>query len=276
MSARDLLARATQRLTQAGIPDPARDARRLFQMAYTRGAETTEPQTRDMPNTRTRELFESALTQRLSRKPVSQIIGYRAFWKHDFHVTADVLDPRPETELLVELSLAGPFQQVLDLGVGSGAILLSLLAERPAAHGLGVDISAAALSVAQRNAQNLAVQDRVQFRQGNWLDELDGQFDLIVSNPPYIAADELDALAPEIRDHEPQIALSPGPDGLAVYRVLATRSPPYLTKSGRLLAEIGWQQGPDVLDIFTQAGWRKIRLCKDLNGLDRVLVAQIC
>lgn len=266
--------RTIKALTDAGVPDAARDARKLFDWAYQIGQTAPEAQTRDTPNDLTLEMFEIALAQRLARKPVSQIIGRRAFWRHDFTVTPDVLDPRPDTETLVAAALEVPFARVLDLGTGSGCILISLLADRPSARGAGVDLSDAALAVARGNADRLGVADRAEFVRSDWCAGVSGRFDLIVSNPPYIAAEEMAALQPEVRDHEPHMALTDGGDGLSVYRRLAQEAPAHLMPGGWLMVEIGPTQGAAVCAVFQAAGLETVSIRPDLDGRDRVVLAQ--
>ncbi len=214
--------------------------------------------------------FEVAVNARLMRQPVSQIRGWRHFWKHRFTVTPDVLDPRPETETLVAHALAGPFARVLDLGTGSGAILLSLLAERPGATGLGTDLSPAALAVARGNATTLAITNAA-FLVSDWFAAVDGRFDLIVSNPPYIAAAEMAALDPEVRDWEPHLALTPGGDGLGAYRAITAQAGQHLSPGGRLMVEIGPSQAAAVAALFDGAGLVDVVVLCDHDGRDRVI-----
>lgn len=268
------LSRAVRALAAAGVPDPARDARRLFDWAYGIGALAPEPQTRERPNDLTLEMFERALADRSRRKPVSQITGRRAFWRHDFVVTPDVLDPRPETETLVAAALEQPFARLLDLGTGSGCILISLLADRPGAQGIGTDLSEAALAVARRNATALGVADRARFLRADWFAGVSGRFDLIVSNPPYIAAAEMAGLAPEVRDWEPHLALTPGGDGLDAYRAIAGGAGARLMPGGRIVLEIGPTQGGAVAALLGAAGFEAAQLRQDLDGRDRVVLAQ--
>jgi len=204
-------------------------------------------------------------------QPVSHIIGKRDFWNHTFLVNASVLDPRPDTESLVAAALKVPFDTVLDLGTGSGAIILSLLAEMPQAAGVATDISAEALDTAQRNAGRIGVSDRVRFMEANWFEGLSGRFDLIVSNPPYVSAAEMATLAPEVRDWEPHLALTPGGDGLGAYRRLAAGLGGFLAPGGRAFFEIGYQQAADVLKIFTDAGFDQLEVLQDMSGHDRVV-----
>ena len=198
--------------------------------------------------------FEALVARRREGEPMSHLLGYRDFWACRFRVTPDVLDPRPETEALVAEALTAPFARVLDLGTGSGAILLSLLGERPAATGLGVDLSPAALAVAKGNAQALGLATRAEFALSDWFAAVPGHFDLIVANPPYIAEAEMPGLSPEVR-HEPRMALTPGGDGLAAYRAIAAGAPAHLTPGGRVLLEIGPTQGAAVCALLAAAGF---------------------
>ncbi len=243
-------------LAAAGVPDPGGDAARL-RRAF---ADETA--------------FAAVVERRARREPVSQILGCRAFWTHDFIVTADVLDPRPETETLVEAALSAHFDRMLDLGTGSGCILLSLLAERGGATGTGTDLSPAALAVARRNAVATGVGARATFLRSDWLGSVEGGFDLIVSNPPYIADDEMAGLAPEVRDWEPHLALTPGGDGLDAYRRIAREAPGHLLPGGRLMVEIGPAQAAAVSRLFGRAGLTAVATIRDLGGRDRVICAE--
>lgn len=207
--------------------------------------------------------------------PMSHIRGYRDFWKNRFEVCEDVLDPRPDTELLVETALTVSFTRVLDLGTGSGCILLSLLDERAGAEGVGVDISASALKVAERNSDKLGVSNRAQFQQGNWFEPVLGKFDLIVSNPPYIDAEAYRGLDVSVREFEPEIALSPGGDGLDAYRSIVPVAISHLSQSGWFMVEIGFDQGETVNDLFLKAGYQNVQVLKDINNKDRVVKGQM-
>ncbi|PIE14753.1 MAG: protein-(glutamine-N5) methyltransferase, release factor-specific [Rhodobacterales bacterium] len=275
MIAAQVLAAAVELLQRAGVADAANDARIL--LAHALEIERSRlilHLDQDLPAS-AQARFQTSIAARCNRQPVAQIIGQRSFYGRDFFVTPDVLDPRPETELLIETALRFPFETVLDLGTGSGCILLTLLAEKQHCRGVGADISAAALSICNKNAQHLGVSLRCELLQSDWFSQLSGRFDLIVSNPPYIAADEMPTLAPELRDWEPQIALSPGGDGLVAYRVLTQTAPRFLNPKGRLMVEIGHQQGADVCDLFQANGFHGITCLKDLNGHDRVVLGQI-
>ena len=276
----ELIARGVARLAGAGVPDPERDARLLLRWAADMDGATLSAVLTDPATPGEIERFERAIVAREGRAPVSHITGMREFWGRRFYVTPAVLDPRPETETLIAHALEGPpAQRVLDLGTGSGCILLTLLAEWPQARGVGVDISAEALEVAAGNARSLGVAGRADLVAGDWCAGLEGQFDLIVSNPPYIAAIELAGLSPEVRLHEPLAALSPdtdpGGDGLGAYRRIAAGIGALLAPGGRLLLEIGPQQAADVSRILAGAGLTVTAVLPDMDGRDRVVSAKI-
>jgi len=270
----DALRAATAQLTQAGIAAAAGDARHLVAHAIGLDPDRLTLHLTDRFDPSAQARLQVALAARARHQPVSQIIGSRLFWGRRFRVTRDVLDPRPETECLIAAALAQPFARVLDLGTGSGAILLTLLAERPAASGLGTDISAAALAVARANAAALGLAARARFARADWCAGLAGPFDLIVANPPYIAAAEMAGLAPEVRDWEPHLALTPGGDGLEAYRRIAAGVGPLLAPDGVLLLEIGPSQSAPVTALLTAADLRCGPTLPDLDGRDRVAVAR--
>ena len=276
----EAIARGVTRLAGAGVPEPERDARLLYRWAANMDGAGLSAVLADPATAREIGRFERAIEAREGRAPVSHITGEREFWGRRFRVTGAVLDPRPETETLIAAVLEGrPARRILDLGTGSGCILLTLLAEWPQARGVGVDISAAALEVAASNARSLGVAGRAGLVTGDWCAGLDGQFDLIVSNPPYIAGDELAGLAPEVRLHEPLAALSPagdpGGDGLDAYRRIAAGVGPLLAPGGRLLMEIGPEQAAAVSRILADAGMAVTAVLPDLDGRDRVVSAEI-
>ncbi len=274
MTGSALLAAASRRLAAAGVPEPVSDARRLLAhaVAVAPGRLTLilpEPMT-----PATAAVFDELVARRAGRVPVSQLTGSRVFWGRDFQVTSAVLDPRPETEVLVAEALLQPFARALDLGTGSGCILITLLAERPEAVGQGVDLSPEALAVATENALRHEVADRAAFFVSDWCAAAEGVFDLIVANPPYIAGEEMAGLAPEVRDHEPRLALTDGADGLSAYRAILRAAPGYLSARGRILFEIGAGQGEAVTGLAKAAGFAKPRILRDLDGRDRVVVLE--
>ncbi|MBM1557135.1 peptide chain release factor N(5)-glutamine methyltransferase [Sulfitobacter mediterraneus] len=272
-TAAQAMAAAAARLRAAGVPDPARDARILLAHAASVDAARVTLIAPEEIAPEIGERFEQLIALRAVRVPVSQLIGSRGFYGRDFRISRDVLDPRPETETLIELALSAPFERVLDLGTGSGCILVTLLAERRTATGVGADLSEAACLQASANAVLHEVAGRAEVIQSDWFDKVEGRFDLILSNPPYLAAIEMADVAPELRDHEPAMALTDGLDGLSVYRIIADQAQGYLTAEGRVLVEIGWQQGDAVCAIFRDAGWAGVTLAHDLDGRPRVVCA---
>lgn len=275
MRAADALRAAVPRLAAAGIDEAARDARRLLAHAMAIDPARLTLHLPDPLPPEAAARFEAALAARLARQPVGQIVGERLFWGRRFRVTRDTLDPRPETEGLIEAALAEPFATVLDLGTGTGCIAVTLLAERPAAHGIATDLSPAALAVAAENAAALGVASRLELRLSDWFAAVPERVDLILSNPPYIAADEMAALAPEVRLWEPHLALSPGGDGLDAYRAIARGAPAHLRPGGRLLLEIGAAQGRAVAGLVEAAGLARVSVLPDLDGRDRLVSARL-
>lgn len=273
MTLADTLREGIARLTAADVPGAAGDARALLAHAAGVPPERLTLHLADPLPPGTAERFEAALLARAARQPVAQIIGSRLFWGRRFRVTPDVLDPRPETEVLVAAALELPFARLLDLGTGSGAILLSLLADRPTATGLGTDVSAPALAVAAANAADLGLTGRATFRHCDWWSGIEGRFDLILSNPPYIAEAEMASLAPDVRLWEPVQALTPGGDGLDAYRAIATRAPGHLVPGGHLMVEIGPTQARAVSGILAASGLDCLDVRCDLDGRDRVVIA---
>lgn len=270
-----ILTNAAARLAAAGIDDPMREARILLAAALDVStlAGTTEVEQQ------AREKFETLIARRATREPVAYILGRREFWSLEFEVTRAVLIPRPDTETIVETALAElkqtPPGRILDLGTGSGAILIALLKEWPRATGIGVDKSPAALAVAQDNALRHGVAERAELRRGDWAQGLTERFDLVVSNPPYIADAEFGELGPDVRDHEPADALRAGPSGLADIERIAQALPALLRPTAPVIMEIGYNQARSASDLFTKSGLAVARIVKDLAGRDRAVVARL-
>lgn len=212
---------------------------------------------------------------------MAYILGEREFWGLPFKVSPAVLVPRPDSETVIEAALAlfpdrNRRWRILDLGLGSGCLLLTLLREFPAAEGVGLEASDAALNVARANAEALGVSGRARLLAGDWrlpdwVQPLDGPFDLVVSNPPYITADAIPHLMPEVGRFEPRLALDGGPDGLAAYRFIANEAPRLVSRGGRLLLEAGAGQAAEIYEIFQSTGFRAEASWKDLGGIDRVV-----
>lgn len=266
----DAIKGGAERLAVAGIENGLAEARMLWAAAMPKRYEDYG----DIADGTMMDRYIALLDRRAARVPISHLLGYRDFYKHRFYVTADVLDPRPDTETLIETALTGTFTRVLDLGTGSGCILLSLLAERPEATGVGTDLSEAALGVAARNVARLELGHAATLTQSNWFESVEGAFDLIVSNPPYIAAAEMTDLQPEVRDHEPRMALTDEDDGLSCYRAITSGAMGYLTPNGHLMFEIGPSQAAAVSAMMIAQGFAEIRVMQDLDGRDRVVSGQ--
>lgn len=262
---------AVGRLVEAGVEGAPRDARLLLAQAL--GIEPVDVILRetDAIDPVSLTVFESLIQRRIASEPVSRIRGWRDFYGRRFIITPDVLDPRPETELLVEQGLARlpSGGRVLDLGVGSGCILLSVLAERDDVSGVGVDLSPKALSVARQNAEALGVGGRASFIEGSWDAPLEGGFDLVLSNPPYIPEHDIAGLSVDVREYDPRMALTPGGDGLDPYRVILAAMPGWLKPGGCVGFEFGIEQAASVTMLMRQAGLSDIEVHQDLAGIDR-------
>lgn len=264
---------ATARLRAAGVSDPARDARVLLAHAARIEASRVTLIAPEALAPDIAERYDQLISLRAVRVPVSHLLGEREFYGRRYKVSRDVLDPRPETETLIEAALGRPFLRVLDLGTGSGCILVTLLAERGDATGMGVDVSEAACLQASANAVMHGVHPRADIRQSDWFERVEGRYDLIVSNPPYIALAEMEGLSREVREHEPELALTDGGDGLNAYRRISAGAKEFLVPGGRLLVEIGPTQAAAVSELFLRAGLDGIRVVADLDGRDRVVCA---
>ena len=273
MILRDLLTLGQQKLKLAHIDTAGRDARLLAAAAMEISTAQVTLKALDPVSKLQQDHFESMIEQRRNFKPVSRILGKRQFWNRWFEISPDVLDPRGDSEVLVNLALQQKADRILDLGTGSGILALTLLSEWPDALAVGVDICEKALLIAQRNAVQLEVSDRFQAQKSDWFEAISGQFDLIVSNPPYIGEDEIPHLDPDVRLYDPMIALSPGRDALQAYQNIASDAIGYLKPGGRLLVEIGFRQGEAVRALFASNGLKLVETIQDLNGLDRVVCA---
>ena len=273
------LARAAAVLGDAGIATARLDAELLLRHLAGWDAAALIVRSNDELPLETLDRFEQLVAERARRRPLQHLTGGAHFWRHEFRVTPDVLIPRPETEHLVEAALEWmrPFERpvVVDVGTGSGSIALSLAAERPDAIVHAVDLSPAALAIARHNAARLGLEERVHFHEGDLLAPMRGHaVDLIASNPPYVGADEVEALAPEVRDHDPRTALvPPGGDRFSMYRRLATEGRDLLRPGGALMVEIGQGMEDEVRRIFTSAGLAVARTVRDLQSLPRVVIA---
>lgn len=276
----ELLHLARRRLSDAGIEGAAFDARLLVEdiTGTTRSEAITDPDRLIDADMLT--VVDAALSRRISGEPVHRILGYREFHGLRFSLSAETLEPRPDTETLVDamvplLAEIGERKgtcSILDLGTGTGAIALALLAAVPRACALGVDISEDALETAASNARGFGLSERFTALRSNWFEGISGQFDAIVSNPPYIRSAEIETLQKEVRNFDPLRALDGGADGLDAYRIIARESARHLETGGFVAVEIGSSQKAEVTDIFLDAGFLMKTALRDLAGNDRVLM----
>ena len=278
----ELVTEASRILRDGGVPDSRREAGSLLSFVLGKDRTFLISHAEDQVNDLMIDQLREAVARRADGEPLQYITGTQDFYGREFRVTPDVLIPRPETELLVEAAMqmaggatATPF--LCDVGTGSGCIALTLLCEMSGARALAVDKSESALEVAKLNARNLSMTDRAVFLVSDCFNALDTnqhQFDLIVSNPPYVSAKAVPGLQREVRDHEPLIALSPGEDGLTVIRRLIADAPAFLKRGGHLLMEIGFDQGEAVQQLIDEDIWRLIEVRPDLQSIPRIVVLQ--
>lgn len=267
---------AEARLSGAGCATPRLDARVL--LSHVLGLDPAGLLTRrdDPLASKDADAFDALVTRRADREPVAHLTGIKGFWEHDFVVSADVLTPRPDSETIIEAALdhipVNMDARILDLGTGSGCLLLSILAARRHTTGMGIDTSMPALVIARRNAKQLCLDDRVQFENRSFTDPPDGPFDLIVANPPYVPAADIDGLEPEIA-FEPRAALDGGADGLDAYRAIAPHVANRLVPGGVIVLEVGAGQADAVTNLMCDAGLSVGALRHDLAGIARCVVA---
>jgi release factor glutamine methyltransferase len=268
-----------RRLKDAGIESPELDARLLVGAALGLDLTALVAQANRPLSPNDAARLTTAAERRLAGEPVARIIGEKEFWGLRFKLSPDTLVPRPDTETVVEAALdfarstkPGTLLRIVDVGTGSGAILLALLSELPQASGIGTDISAGALDTARQNAASLGLSERARFITSDYLSAVTGAFDVIVSNPPYVRTIDFESLAPEVRTHEPRSALDGGADGLAAYRMLCTQSRNHLVQGGALIVEVGYDQAEDVARLMTAASLSVIKpFRRDLAGVPRVV-----
>jgi release factor glutamine methyltransferase len=279
-SVQDARRALTTRLRAEGFDSPEADARLLVGAAAHLTLTGLATSGERLLSGEEAATLTAMLARRLTHEPVARILGHKEFWSLNFALSADTLVPRPETETVVSAALelvramGEPLRplRIADIGTGSGAILLALLSELPEAIGVGADISPGALRTAQTNAEALGLSGRATFVISDYCEKLEGPFDLIVSNPPYIARGELAALPREVREHDPRRALDGGSDGLTAYRALAHGLPPLLVEGGGFVLETGHRQADEVAELMQSAGLQPIRPHQnDLAGVARVV-----
>ncbi|MEH6404456.1 MAG: peptide chain release factor N(5)-glutamine methyltransferase [Sneathiella sp.] len=274
MTIEEALRNAAEKLRAAELSDPRREASVLIAHVLGGDREIIFREPEKILTEKELDRFVGFVDRRCKREPASHILGKREFWSRDFFVSKHVLDPRPDSETLIEavLNFANNEtcpRKILDLGTGSGCLLLTLIKELGDATGVGVDFSGDALTVAEKNAQALDVNERVAFVRSRWFDNVEGRFDLIISNPPYIEQDAIEQLQPEVRDYEPRLALDGGVDGLDCYRDIISQASGFLTKQGFVIFEVGAGQADDVELLLRSNNFEDIRQYSDLAGIKR-------
>lgn len=260
-----------ERLKEVGISNAARESKKILAFVTNHEYSALNWMQEFKISKELKFKFIDLIEQRVSGAPVSKIIGKRLFYNSEFFVNENVLDPRPETEVVVSVALEKNFSTVLDLGTGTGCIVISLLKERPDVVGVSTDISKECLNVAKINAETNGVLDRVKFIHSDWFSNVTSRFDLIVSNPPYIGLSELNDLSREVKNFDPKVALFGGRDGLNCYEAIFNDVSRFLNPGGRLITEVGYAQSSIVKKFFLNSGFIDIKVTKDLDLNNRVV-----
>lgn len=280
MQLKTLLDAAIADLNDANIPTALLDARLLLQHAANIPQETVYLEPELIISKDVITAYNQFINRRINHEPVAKIIGSKSFWSSDFVVNKYVLDPRPDSEVIIETAInlfpnKNDVLRVLDIGSGSGCLLLSILKEFPKSTGIASDISEDALKVTKRNIELLGLEDRAECMRQNWADDLEEKFDLIVSNPPYIPSEEISALESDVKDYDPLLALDGGDDGLDPYRYLAKQISALLKPESYVILEFGYGQGESVRQIFMQQNYIINKMLFDLSGIERAIVVSI-
>ena len=271
----DLQTAITKKLFDSGIETSSLDSRIILKEVFCFDEKELILNSQSMVTKNKISEVDKILARRISGEPVSKIFGKRDFYKSTFLISEDVLDPRPETELIIEIAnnfiLDKGYKNFIDLGTGSGCIILSILKDNKSLRAIGIDISNKAINIAQKNCSNLNLEKQATFLVSNWLSKVSGSYDLIISNPPYIPSKDVDALSANVKNYDPLISLDGGEDGLKCYRQIAEDINRVLGKNGRVVLEIGYNQAEDVIKIFESKDFIFLEKYIDINGLDRIL-----
>lgn len=275
MTLGEILLQAKQRLVAAGISEPDLDVRLLCEAATGFNRSQQFLRLEDMWEDQTLSVFHHLIERRAKREPVGRILGEREFWGLPFKLSTATLEPRPDSETLIEAALhhrPNPLgiKKILDLGTGTGCLLAALLKEYPEADGLAIDQSEAAVATARANLERLGFAARAKVQTGNWAEGLTEHFDIVISNPPYIGMEE--ELSPEVREHDPAAALFAGADGLEAYRALIPTLPALLSETGIAVLEVGYLQSQIVANMGRTAGLNCLEIRADLNGHPRAVL----
>ena len=275
MKLKEVLADTTIKLSRSGIEGAARDARILSAFALEIPISELSLKTNEQVSEKIIFKLEKLITRRIDREPISKILGRREFWGRSFFINENVLDPRGDTETLIDFVIEKPVKSVLDLGTGSGVIAVTLACEWKEVHVTAVDISEEALSLAKINAEKFNVQNKIDFLKSNWFEAVKGSFDLIISNPPYIGLIEKDEISTEVIKYDPEIALFSGRDGLDAYKKIIPNLAKFLNPDGFVVLEIGASQSNQVKNMMNVVGFIETQVVRDLSGKDRLVAAKL-
>ena len=275
MKLKEVLADTAIKLSRSGIEDAARDARILTAFAFEIPISELSLKINEQVSGKITSKLEKLILRRINREPISKILGRRDFWGRTFSINENVLDPRGDTETLIDFVIEKPVKSVLELGTGSGAIAVTLACEWKEVHVTATDISENALSLAKINAEKFNVQNKIHFLTSDWFGTVKGAFDLIVSNPPYIGLVEQDEISAEVIKYDPEIALFAGRDGLDAYRRIIPSLSKFLNPDGLVVLETGASQGIKVKNMMNAVGFIDAKIVKDLSGKDRLVAAKL-
>ena len=275
MKLKEVLADTAIKLSKSGIEGASRDARILTAFALEIPISELSLKINQQVSEKIIVELEKLILRRINREPISKILGRRDFWGRTFSINENVLDPRGDTETLIDFVIEKPVKSVLELGTGSGAIAVTLACEWKEVHVSAVDISEDALLVAKLNAEKFNVQNKIHFLKSDWYDNVKGLFDLIISNPPYIGLAEQDELSSEVIKYDPEIALFAGRDGLDAYKKIIPNLPKFLKPDGFVVLETGASQSNQVKKMMNAVGFIDAKIVKDLSGKDRLVAAKL-
>ena len=275
MKLQRVLADTAFKLSHSGIESAARDARILTAYALEVPISDLSLKINDRVSANIIFKLEKLILRRIKREPISKILGRREFWGRIFSINKNVLDPRADTETLIDYVIEKPVKTVLELGTGSGVIAVTLACEWKEVHVTATDISEDALLLAQKNAEKFNIENKIQFLKSDWFDNVEEKFDLIISNPPYIGWIEQDKICTEVTKYDPEIALFAGFDGFDAYKKIIPGLAKFLNPDGFVVLEIGASQSNLVKDIMNLSGFFNVDIVKDLSGKDRVIAAKL-
>ena len=275
MKLKKVLANTANKLSESGIEGAARDARILTAYALQIPISELSLKINEQVSGEITSKLQKLILRRIHREPISKILGRREFWGRTFSINENVLDPRGDTETLIDFVIEKPVKSVLELGTGSGAIAITLACEWKEVHVTAVDISEDALLLAKLNAEKFNVQNKIHFLKSDWYDSVKGLFDLIISNPPYIGLAEQDELSAEVIKYDPEIALFAGRDGLDAYKKIIPNLPKFLKPDGFVALETGASQSNQVKNMMNAVGFIDAKIVKDLSGKDRLVAAKL-